>query len=153
MIMVPIDQYCQNVNENPVSSFLPNFQYMEAQNLVRKKQRERGNFLFIKRQSPKDPHGDFTSKLDFANFSSTSLVCMQLTKLKLFCLNYFCVLLDRPKRCCRALNSENWVNRSAMNYRCPRFQICIIKHLIISAFHKNVQKLFASDIQRISSCV
>ena len=30
MIMVPIDQYCQNVNENPVSSFLPNFQYMEA---------------------------------------------------------------------------------------------------------------------------
>ena len=48
-------------------------------------------------------------------------------------------------QCCRPLNSENWVNHSAMNYRCPRFQICIIRNLIISAFHKNVQKLFASE--------
>ena len=90
----------------------------------------------------------FASKIDFANFPPTSLVWYATHKAEtLFnCLNYFCVLRNRPKRpwpsVGRLLPAEFWKlarfgESLCHKYKCPSFQIRIIRKLSTSSLYKS----------------
>ena len=102
----------------------------------------------------------FASKPDFANFPPTLQVQfdMQLVKLKPFCLNYFCVLRNPPKRTWTSVGRFAALliskNQPSLAYHChkhryPRFQICIIRKITISGFYNSNKKPIASNIHII----